>query len=84
MSSIESYDGLCGIIHLNSSSDQRVRCHFEFGHSGPHSWENKKVGLSITGGTFYSGTWKTESLHLPNDNKRKRVVIGTPDDLSEE
>ena len=38
MSSLESYDGLCGIIHLNASSNQQVRCKYEFGHHGDHSW----------------------------------------------
>lgn len=52
MSSVENYDGLCGVIHLNASSDQQVRCSFEFGHHGPHSWEKKQVGLHIVGGVF--------------------------------
>lgn len=39
MSSLESFDGLCGIIHLCATSDQQVRCKYEFGHSGPHSWD---------------------------------------------
>lgn len=35
MSSIESYEGLCGCIHRYSTSDLRVRCKYEFAHSGP-------------------------------------------------
>lgn len=52
MSSIEDYSGLCGCIHLSSSSDQRVRCKYEFGHHGPHSWANKTVGLTIFAGSI--------------------------------
>ena len=76
MSTVENYDGLCGIIHLASSSDKQVRCHHEFGHHGPHSWDKKKVGLSIQSGAFFSGTWNPDNLELPNHNKRKKVVIG--------
>ena len=36
--SVEDFDGLCGIIHLYASSSQQVRCKYEFGHGGPHSW----------------------------------------------
>ena len=50
MSSVESYDGLCGIIHIHSSSDKQVRCKYEFGHHGPHSWAKTQVGLHIFGG----------------------------------
>lgn len=39
MSSIESFDGLCGIIYRMSTSEQQVRCKYKFGHDGPHSWE---------------------------------------------
>jgi hypothetical protein len=78
MSSIESYDGLCGLVHHYSSSDKRVRCNFEFGHSGPHSWDKKKLRLCIQGGSF-----RTPGFPLNVDNKRKKVVIGIPDDMSD-
>lgn len=44
---IESYDGLCGIIHRGASSDCQVRCTYELGHSGKHSWDKKILGLSF-------------------------------------
>lgn len=50
MSTVENYDGLCGIIHLHASSDKQVRCDYELGHHGAHSWANKKVALHIFGG----------------------------------
>jgi hypothetical protein len=71
--SIESYDGLCGIIHLYSSSDRRVRCKHEFGHSGPHSWEKVAVGLHIQAGC-YASDFPT-SISIPS-GERKKVVIG--------
>ena len=49
--SVEDFDGLCGIIHLNATSDLQVRCLYEFGHGGKHSWEDVQVGLHIEGGT---------------------------------
>lgn len=54
MSTIESYDGLCGIIHLSSTSDQRVRCKYELGHTGPHSWDkyDHQGGCCIIKGLF--------------------------------
>jgi hypothetical protein len=53
MSSVENYDGLCGVIHLLASSEQQVRCKYEFGHHGPHSWAKEQVGFSIVAGTFH-------------------------------
>jgi hypothetical protein len=50
MSTVENYDGLCGIIHLSASSDKQVRCSYELGHHGQHSWANKSVGFHIFGG----------------------------------
>jgi hypothetical protein len=47
MSNVESYDGLCGIPHLCSSSDSQIRCYYEAGHHGPHSWEGRHVGFSL-------------------------------------
>lgn len=34
MSSIESYDGLCGIIARFASSNLQLRCHYSLGHDG--------------------------------------------------
>lgn len=50
MSTVENYDGLCGITHLYASSGKQVKCTYEFGHHGEHSWVNKKVALHIFGG----------------------------------
>jgi hypothetical protein len=48
MSNIENYDGLCGIIHLYASSCKQVRCKYDFGHGGTHSWNNIKVAFTIS------------------------------------
>ena len=45
MSSIENYDGLCGIIWKFSTTTQQVRCKYEFGHGGPHSYEKNEDKL---------------------------------------
>ena len=55
MSAVESFDGLCGIIHRHSTSDQQVRCKYEFGHQGPHSWvknEHSNKGCCVTISAF--------------------------------
>lgn len=49
MSSLESFDGLCGIIHVNSTSEQQVRCKYEFGHYGEHSWVKNVTKGPISG-----------------------------------
>lgn len=38
MSALETFDGLCGIISYRSTFEQQVRCKYEFGHAGPHSY----------------------------------------------
>jgi hypothetical protein len=69
MSSIETYDGLCGIIYYMSSGDLRLRCHFPMGHAGPCSWEKYKKHFTINGDTFLT----SPAVHvkmIPSDNER--------------
>lgn len=56
MSSLEDYDGLCGIIDIHSNSDLRIRCKYEFGHQGPHSYEvdGKRAIKYMSGGILIS------------------------------
>lgn len=42
MSGLESFDGKCGVIRPGSTSDQQVRCVYDFGHWGKHSWEKRE------------------------------------------
>ena len=42
MSSVENFDGLCGIIARFASSDLQLRCKYEFGHGGVCSFEKYK------------------------------------------
>lgn len=81
MSSIENYDGLCGWIHPHCNSDKRVRCNYEFGHSGSHSWENKPLGFTIMAGCFANDMSEpgAHKRFIPTNEGRKRVVIGKPD-----
>jgi len=48
MSSIESYDGLCGLIANFSSFDLRLRCNLPIGHHGPCSWEKYRSQFRLT------------------------------------
>lgn len=48
MSSIENFDGLCGIIAEFASSGNQIRCHYELGHHGPCSF--KKYNNHLRGG----------------------------------
>jgi hypothetical protein len=50
MSNIENFDGLCGIIATFSSSDLQIRCHYEFGHGGPCSFQKYKDQFIIQTG----------------------------------
>lgn len=45
MSSLEDYDGLCGIPHFQlSKSDKQAKCTYKIGHDGPHSWQKNICG----------------------------------------
>lgn len=50
MSSIENYDGLCGIIPLFGSR-ARLRCNYSLGHSGPCSFEKYRNQFRLWGGS---------------------------------
>lgn len=54
MSTVENYDGLCGIISIYASSDNQVRCHYELGHHGPCSFRKHKHYFSIRAGAFHA------------------------------
>lgn len=47
-----AYDGLCGIPALYPTSEGRyVRCRYDFGHHGDHSWKGKRgTGVHFFGG----------------------------------
>ena len=47
MSSVETFDGLCGIIQKFSTSDLQLRCTYRIGHDGDCSWANVKNYISI-------------------------------------
>ncbi len=74
---IESYDGLCGIIATFASSDNRIRCKHEFGHSGPCSFEKYRNQFQIQAGAIV-GDWDPYQHvgYIPSPNGYKRVVIG--------
>jgi len=48
MSSIESFDGLCGKIPTFASSDLRIRCKYEIGHYGPCSYEKYRNQFTLS------------------------------------
>jgi hypothetical protein len=48
MSSVENYDGLCGIIAPFASSNLQLRCEYETGHHGDHSWEKYREQFIIS------------------------------------
>ena len=51
---VEDYDGLCGLWHPRASSDKQVRCKFELGHHGPCSWKDVKGFTFRIGGSVCS------------------------------
>jgi hypothetical protein len=38
MSSVENFDGRCGIIATFADSSRQIRCHYIFDHGGPCSF----------------------------------------------
>ena len=62
---IESYDGLCGICARFGSADLQLRCKYELGHVGAHSWEKYREQFAIRGCTenrFYAEEKFIESV----------------------
>jgi hypothetical protein len=68
MSSIESYDGLCGMIASFAASTLRLRCKYSIGHYGPCSWEKYRSQFQISGGTG-------DPLHYADKDGFKRGFI---------
>lgn len=66
---IESYDGLCGIIANFSSSDLRLRCHYELAHEGKCSFEKYKRYFRIS-----SSCVSSCSLNKKDDDGIKSVL----------
>jgi hypothetical protein len=54
MSTVENYDGLCGIIAEFASPDNQLRCHYELGHHGPCSFHKYKNHCRIIAGSFHA------------------------------
>jgi hypothetical protein len=71
MFSIESYDGLCGIIANFSSSDLRMRCKYELGHSGLCSFEKYKKQFRMTAGAICNRN-PCDDYELPDEGGRKK------------
>ena len=57
MSGLESSDGLCGIIYIGATPDQQVRCKYEFGHEGPHSYEKLLPDRACCGPIVINGEY---------------------------
>jgi len=51
MSSLESFDGLCGWIAPWARSDLQLRCVYDITHQGPHSWAKLKKHFVVSGCT---------------------------------
>ena len=49
---MNNFDGLCRIIWRHSRSDNQIRCQYEFGHGGKHSWQKAEDSTRFIGGTF--------------------------------
>ena len=49
--SVESFDGLCGIIATFACSDLQIRCTYDFGHGGSCSFEKHRHHFNVMGCT---------------------------------
>ena len=47
MSTVENYDGLCGIIASFGGDKNQLRCKYELSHVGAHSWEKYRQQYTI-------------------------------------
>lgn len=54
MSSVENFDGLCGIIADFASSGNQIRCHYELGHHGPCSFKKYQNHFRCMAGAISS------------------------------
>lgn len=63
MSSVENYDGLCGIIAPFASSNLQLRCEYSLGHSGDHSWEKYRSSFQVQGCTPRYGRYLSMVVH---------------------
>lgn len=55
---VEDYSGLCGIIPTFADSSRQIRCKFEFGHSGPCSFEKYRSQFWLRAGCYgYDKYW---------------------------
>lgn len=52
MSSVENFDGMCGIIADFAHSGNQIRCHYELGHHGPCSFEKYKRHFRFSAGAI--------------------------------
>lgn len=52
MSSVENFDGLCGIIANFAHSGNQLRCNYELGHHGPCSFEKYRDQFRLMAGCF--------------------------------
>jgi hypothetical protein len=75
MSSVESFDGLCGIIHQYADSDKQVRCLYEFGHHGPCSWKE------IKGLTLHFGSCCNSSARDPETQFVNSVMVSIQENM---
>jgi hypothetical protein len=66
---MNNFDGLCGIIWRYSTSDNQVRCQYEFGHGGKHSWYKVEYSTRIIGGTFDREGRSINLIRKEQDNK---------------
>lgn len=73
MSTVENFDGLCGIIARFASSDLQIRCKYELGHGGPCSFEKYKDHFRIQ--SVCRGKTEEELLNETDDEGIKRGFI---------
>lgn len=74
MNTVENFDGLCGVIADFATSDLQLRCKYEFGHEGKHSFEKYRSNFNITGGSSLE-EYEKWLLNQKDDDGIKRGFI---------
>lgn len=75
-STVENFDGLCGIIPTFATSDLQIRCHYELGHGGPCSFEKHHNNFYCQAGSSLN-EFEKWLLNQTNEDGIKRGFINS-------
>jgi len=72
MSTLETYDGLCGNIARFGRSDLQLRCKYDLLHEGPCSWEKYHNQFRVCSSCGNPNYQKSSLNVCPNEKKNDK------------